>query len=120
VRFEASIKWDFPINPNKVVSKFSKYPSFLGKKNIKKKNYKDLGIGQDLTKFEKILAPKSLNLYIYSKKKKYKGILRILIGFNGKSQLMNEVKKIWKINTLNWEFFTVREVIAKMKIIEES
>jgi hypothetical protein len=50
------------------VSKFLKYPSFfLGK------NYKDLGVGQDLIEFAKILMLESLNFfYIFSLKKEKK------------------------------------------------
>jgi hypothetical protein len=45
--------------------KISKIPIIFRKKKIKNKNCKDLGVGQDLTEFEKILTPKSLKLYIY-------------------------------------------------------
>jgi len=65
--------------------KISKIPIIFRKKKIKNKNCKDLGVGQDLTEFEKILTPKSLKLYIYIYIKKYKGILRILTVFNEKS-----------------------------------
>jgi hypothetical protein len=56
------------LNPNGRVSKFLKYPSFfLGK------NYKDLGVGQDLIEFAKILMLESLNFfYIFSLKKEKK------------------------------------------------
>jgi hypothetical protein len=51
------------------VSKFLKYSFFFFRKNKKKKNYKDLGIGQDLKKFEKIPMLESL-IYFFFKKKK--------------------------------------------------
>jgi hypothetical protein len=51
-------------------------PNFL-----RKKNYKDLGYGQDLIEFEKIFTPESLKIKIKIKI----GILKILTGFNRKS-----------------------------------
>jgi hypothetical protein len=59
------------------VSKFPKYISFFWKK---KKNCKDLGVGQDLTKFTKIPTLESLFFF-----KKKMDILGMLIGFNRKS-----------------------------------
>jgi hypothetical protein len=60
----------------------------MKKKKRKEKNCKDLGFGQELMKFRKILMPKSLKNFNNKKKKHthtHKGILGILTGFNGKS-----------------------------------
>jgi hypothetical protein len=48
-----------PLNPNGWVSKFLKYSSLIcfRKKKKKKRNCKDLDVGQDLTQFVKILIP---------------------------------------------------------------
>jgi hypothetical protein len=46
----------------------------------------DFGIGQNLKEFTKTPMPESLNIFVKFSftKKKYMGILRILIGFNEK------------------------------------
>jgi hypothetical protein len=72
--------------------KFFKIPIFLEKKK-RKKNCQDLGVGQNLTKCEKIPMSESLKFFINfffqkkkrkKRKKKEKVVLRILIEFNGK------------------------------------
>jgi hypothetical protein len=48
-----------------------------------------LGVGQNLTKFTKITMPESLKkliTFFFLKNKIYMGILRILEGFNSKSE----------------------------------
>jgi hypothetical protein len=56
------------LNPNKEVPKFLKYSSF----SLRKKNCKQLGVGQDLTKFAKINLSESLKYFIIFFKKKIK------------------------------------------------
>jgi hypothetical protein len=60
------------------MSKFLKYFSFL----LGEKNFKDLGVGQDIIEFTKIPMPESLGKKKSTKNKASLGILTI---FNGKS-----------------------------------
>jgi hypothetical protein len=74
-------------------------PHFLGEKK-KGKKYQDLGLGQNLMKFAKILLFESLNIFkfFFLKKKKKKkqntlGILKNLIGFNENFYWNVEIEK---------------------------
>jgi hypothetical protein len=69
----------------------------------KKKNYKNLGVGYDLTEFTKIPKLEYFK-YIHIN---IKVILGIFTWFNKKSKRMGEIEKNWKINILNWIFLSL-------------